>query len=116
MKALSVIQPWASMIASGYKTIETRTYKTNYRGDLLICASKTENPNFGDLDAATYPKGVTLCVVKLVDCVPMAAIHEEGARCAVYPNAWAWILEDVRKVEPFPVKGKLGLFEVEVKL
>ncbi len=38
MKALSIKQPWAHYIASGQKTIETRTWETKYRGPLLICA------------------------------------------------------------------------------
>jgi hypothetical protein len=39
VKGLSVKQPWAGFIADGRKTIETRTWKTDYRGPLLICAS-----------------------------------------------------------------------------
>jgi len=39
MKAISVKQPWAALIGAGVKTIETRVWKTYYRGDLLICAS-----------------------------------------------------------------------------
>lgn len=39
MKALSLRQPWAWLVVTGYKTIETRTWKTNYRGLLLIHAS-----------------------------------------------------------------------------
>lgn len=37
--ALSVRQPWADRIARGIKTIELRTWRTNYRGPLLICAA-----------------------------------------------------------------------------
>lgn len=114
MKVLSIRQPWASMIATGHKTIETRKWKTDYRGDLLICSSKKHD---GDTDSFhPFLYGRALCIVKLTDCVPMTAIHEAAAKCAVYPKAWAWILEDVRVIEPFPVKGKLGLFEVEVRL
>jgi hypothetical protein len=40
MKALSVKQPWADLIASGQKTIETRNWYTPYRGNILICSSK----------------------------------------------------------------------------
>ena len=40
MKALSLWQPWASLIATGAKTWETRSWPTAYRGPLLICASK----------------------------------------------------------------------------
>lgn len=40
MKALSIKQPWASLVATGIKNIECRTWKTNYRGEILICSSK----------------------------------------------------------------------------
>lgn len=38
MKALTVLQPWASLLACGRKKIETRSWKTNYRGKILIHA------------------------------------------------------------------------------
>ena len=41
MKALSVKQPWASLIASGKKSLEIRTWRTDHRGPLLIVASRT---------------------------------------------------------------------------
>ena len=40
MKALSLWEPWASLIRTGAKTRETRPWHTNYRGKLLICAAK----------------------------------------------------------------------------
>jgi hypothetical protein len=40
MKAISLWQPWASLIATGAKTIETRSWETKYRGPLVICAAK----------------------------------------------------------------------------
>ena len=40
MKALTVWQPWATLLATGYKTVETRSWKTNYRGKILIHAAK----------------------------------------------------------------------------
>ena len=45
MIALSVKQPWASLIASGRKQIETRVWSTPYRGPLLICAG--QSPDIG---------------------------------------------------------------------
>jgi hypothetical protein len=45
MKALSIIQPWATLLAMGAKKIETRSYRTPYRGPLLIHASKTLSPS-----------------------------------------------------------------------
>lgn len=38
--ALTVKQPWAHLICHGYKSIENRSWNTNYRGPLLIHASK----------------------------------------------------------------------------
>ena len=43
MKALSLIQPWADLILSGKKTIELRTWNTNFRGEFLIHASQKED-------------------------------------------------------------------------
>lgn len=40
MKTLTLKQPWASLIANGYKKYEFRTWKTNYRGPILIHAGK----------------------------------------------------------------------------
>ncbi|WP_321377032.1 ASCH domain-containing protein [Trichococcus shcherbakoviae] len=40
MKGISLWEPWASLIACGAKRYETRSWPTNYRGPLLICASK----------------------------------------------------------------------------
>lgn len=41
MKALSIKQPWAWLIANGHKNIENRDWPTNFRGRFLIHASKT---------------------------------------------------------------------------
>ena len=41
MKAISIKQPWASLIAHGIKDIENRTWATKYRGKVLIHASGT---------------------------------------------------------------------------
>ena len=40
MKCISILQPWASLVALGHKRIETRSWNTKYRGELLIHASK----------------------------------------------------------------------------
>ena len=38
MKVLTLKQPWASLVANGYKVYEFRSWKTNYRGEILIHA------------------------------------------------------------------------------
>jgi len=107
MKALSLHQPWASMIASGAKTIETRTKSTNYRGDLLIVSTKKpEIPGF--------PLGQALCIAKLVNCRPMIASDEAAARCKLNEGAFSWVLSEIRQIKPFYVRGQQGLFEVEL--
>jgi hypothetical protein len=105
MKALSVKQPWANMIANGEKAIETRTWSTDYRGDLLIVSSRKPD---------IPPAGYALAVVRVVDCRRMTKMDESAARCPIYPGAYAWVLDSVRKVNPFPVKGRLGVFDVGV--
>lgn len=118
MKALSIKQPWASLIAEGHKTIETRTWATDYRGPLLICSSKGVDEKaldeFREM-ISSAPCGFALAVVDLVDCVPMTYEHEQDALCGVYSGAFAWRLKRVRRIRPFRVRGKLGLFEVEVE-
>ena len=45
MKVLSVIEPWATLIKEKQKFIETRSWKTSYRGELYIHASSKKNKN-----------------------------------------------------------------------
>lgn len=45
MKVISLLQPWASLVILGHKKIETRSWNTKYRGDLLIHASKRWDNN-----------------------------------------------------------------------
>ena len=107
MKALSVRQPWASMIVSGEKTIETRGWSTYYRGDLLICSTK--QPIF-----PMQPSGYALAIAELIDCRPMIQNDELLACCKIYPGAYSWILKNIRLIKQFPVKGRLGLFDVDL--
>lgn len=62
MKALSVRNPWAQRILEGKKTFEYRTWKTNYRGDLLICS--TVSPKIKDTIC-----GHAVCMVRLNDVI-----------------------------------------------
>ena len=105
MKALSVKQPWANAIASGEKTIETRTWRTGYRGELLVVSSKIPNIPMA---------GYALCIVTLIDCMQMKLGDEVSAMCPLYANAYSRFLRDVRRIDPFPVKGQLRLYEVEL--
>ena len=43
MKAITVWQPWAQLLAEGKKHDETRSWRTNYRGEILIHAAKSDH-------------------------------------------------------------------------
>jgi activating signal cointegrator 1 len=85
MRALTLWQPWASLIAVGAKTIETRGWSTSYRGPLLIHAAKfrcaqpwrlavpiAAVPAVDALDRP-LPLGAVVAAADLVDCVPILA-------------------------------------------
>ena len=108
MKAISLQQPWASMIARGEKTVETRRWSTSYRGELLIASTKKPK-------LLALPSGFALCVVDMIGCVPMRKEHEVGACCPMYHGAYAWILANIRPFRrPFAVRGSQGFYEVEL--
>lgn len=76
MKVLIIIEPWATLIKKGKKVIETRSWKTSYRGELYIHASnkkiKTDEHINGLLRLIpNIPMGYSniICKCKLVDCI-----------------------------------------------
>jgi len=123
MKAISVQQPFAYEILSGQKTIEVRSWDTLHRGDLLICSSgkpaysREEMEEVEEEYGCTFLYGRALCVVRIADVRLMRKGDEEEALMdEVDPEAYSWVLEDVRLVVPVPVKGKQGLFDVDDSL
>ena len=104
MKALSIKEPWASLISNGHKTIETRTWKTAYRGKLLLCASRKPKSTIS---------GMAFAIADLADIQLMKKEDEGKACCEIYNRAYSWFLENVTPIKPFPVKGQLGLFDVD---
>lgn len=122
MKALSVKQPWASYLVCGVKTIECRSWPTKYRGDLLICSSKGDAIiDFEDLDEGVIlPGGMALGVVNLFDCDRM---KKEYLDAAMTPEEWdnevlkgfAWHIKPVFEIIPVPIKGKLGIYNIDIQ-
>lgn len=115
MKALSVRQPYATLIATGEKTIEWRSWKTPHRGALMICSSASWAEGEWDIaeeDRDQFPRGVTLCTVDLVDCRPFKKKDLEAAFMEKNPGGYAWVLANPVFITPRPIKGKLHLFEV----
>ncbi len=112
MKALSIQPIWAMYVALGLKTVECRSWKTDYRGSLLICASS--QPEF-PLSIAKH----ALCVVNLDDVVPFTPEHLEPAMMETegfVEGYYAWLFSDIRWIKPFPVKGKLHLYDVDHRI
>ena len=108
MKALSIHPVYAGLIFAGQKTIEVRTWKTDYRGDILICSTAKKFHY-------TIPSHA-LCVVRLADIVPLKVSHLDAAclpKSEYNKDAFAWILDDLRIIRPFYVKGKLSLWECD---
>lgn len=111
MKALSVRQPWASLIAQGRKTIEIRTWLTRHRGELAIVAST----NLSREGIAKYdirePRGAVVCVVELLDVRPWRAGDDvralsDGTGC------YSWELRVLYQTQHVRQLGRLSLFEI----
>lgn len=98
--AISLKDPWGPMIISRRKTIETRTWRPNLRGTIIICSS-----------ASNGRSGQALGMVDLVDDWVMTEKDVGRACCNVYPRAIAWSLRNARPfARPFDVKGKLNFW------
>lgn len=120
MKAITIQQPYAFEIMTGQKTIELGARDTLHRGELLICSarkpafSQEEMEEMEEEYGCLFLYGQALCVVRLSDVRPMKKGDEEKALADKFnPEAYSWVLEDVRPVIPFPVKGQQGLFDVD---
>ena len=122
MKVITIKQPWASLIAEGYKEYEFRTWKTNYRGEILIHAGKGIDKKamerFKYLNL-TYPRGEIIAKAEITDCI---IVDKEVSKQLlkkdklVYHNLKNWMgygfkLENVKKITPIKIKGKLSLWE-----
>lgn len=109
MKALTIMPEYAMNIALGEKTVEVRTWKTNYRGPLLITSSARKRKGL--------IAGYALCTVNLVDCVPLTKALCKKALMNWEPGMgdqyYAWILDENNLIIPQPVKGKLSLWECD---
>jgi len=118
MKVLTIKNPWASLIIEGYKEYEFRTWKTLYRGKILIHAGlSTEN-----IDVSKYNlnmiKGAIIGEAELVDCILVDEKLDQELRNKdniIYKNnhigIYAWKLKNIKKYKkPIYIKGKLGLW------
>lgn len=123
MKVITIKQPWASLIASGIKEYEFRSWKTNYRGKLLIhagCGVDKEISNFKELNLE-YPKKRIVALVELVDCLKLddnlnkKIINENNiAYGKKYREGYAWKIKLIKKIDSDKeINGKLGLWNID---
>ena len=124
MKVLSIKEPFATSIKDGVKIYETRSWKTNYRGEIYIHASLSLSKSERVESANKYLKseikpGFILCKCELVDCIPMTDefikyINKETSEYdyGLYSEGrYAWKLKVLEVLdEPIPAKGKLGIW------
>ncbi len=116
MKTLSVRPEWAHLILHGGKLTENRTWRTKYRGPLLIHASLRPDPEARGFAAglgleipAVVPRGAILGSVYLVDVV------DDSDSPWAEPGQQHWLLECPQPwPEPVPAKGDLGLWDFEL--
>ena len=113
LRVLNIKQPWAGLIASREKTMEVRSWRTHYRGRVVIAASKAfdkgeaAQPHL-DLKA---PRGVTLCHARLSDVIPGERKHRNSTGGFDPTGYWCWVLEDIQPVPQIAITGKLGLWK-----
>lgn len=111
MKALSIDSDYAVLIATGEKTIECRTWSTDYRGELLICSNRLVVPG-------TFPRhAIAICNLKNVREFQKADIDAACMEKGDFQKGlYAWELEMSCFVIPFKVRGMPGLFDVDDSL
>ncbi len=140
MKAITIWQPWASLIAAGVKRIETRSCSTAYRGPLAIHAAlqlsisqrylcsrepfrsalmQAGLPWSEGLRGYEFPLGAVVAVVQLAACIritdgTLLPPEPERSLGEYRRGRWMWVLRNVRRL-PRPVRavGQQGLWEWE---
>ena len=128
MKVITIKQPFATLIAEGLKEYEFRTWKTSYRGEILIHAGKgfdkkaMERFKYLNLE---YPSGCIIAKATITDCVYVDDTLKEELQKKddkVYYgvinkdsnwDGYGFKLENIEKISPIEIKGKLSLWNYE---
>ena len=124
MKVLTIREPFATLIKDKVKIYETRSWKTNYRGEIYIHAAKAKSKASNASIASTYLKSREnsehiICKCLLKDCIYMDEnfIKEVKKNKKEYNSGhyeigrYAWQLEVIEVLEePIYAKGQLGIW------
>lgn len=140
IKALTISQPFAALIASGEKFVENRTWETLYRGWLLIHAGAgTQYLSKAEIARRGLPTRCIVAVARLVHCVHVARLRQCAAQGKPYhrelsttetrriaehvhtEGPFGFVLGDVQPLErPIACSGLQGLWnpseEIRVQL
>ena len=131
MKAISLWQPWASAVAIGAKTIETRSWFTPHRGLLAIHAAKKNTPDLrefftwnaceplrraGITSFDQLPFGAIIATCRMMECLRTTDLDgltdQERALGDYSPGRYAWVFADIEPLEkPVPYRGFQSLFD-----
>ena len=127
MKTLTIKQPFATLIVEGLKEYEFRTWKTNYRGEVLIHAGKGVDKKAMkkyEYLGLEYPKGCIIGKATITDCIKIddnARKKLKEKNSIIYSNiidnkdwnGYGFKLENVEKLENIEVCGKLSFWEFD---
>ena len=127
MKTLTIKQPFATLIVEGLKEYEFRTWKTNYRGEILIHAGKGVDKKAMkkyEYLGLEYPKGCIIGKATITDCIKIdddARKKLKEKNSIIYSNiidnkdwnGYGFKLENVEKLENIEVCGKLSFWEFD---
>lgn len=127
MKVISIQEPFASLVKEGVKKLETRSWRTNYRGEIYIHASKKKvsvkddrtRRLVGYLNDSDFKYGYIIARAKLVNCIYMDKEFLSDVNnnmiekdCGHYEEGrYAWVLDDVEVLgNPICANGQLGIW------
>jgi hypothetical protein len=127
VKALTICQPYAHLIAQGRKTCENRTWETRYRGLLYIHAGKSrqwlnldEDGTDDGIHVDQMEFGAVVAICRLAACLhidsrllPEWTAKMTDEQKGHVSGEYCWILTDVHPVQPFPWKGAQGLWDCD---
>ena len=125
MKCLSVSQPFADLIISGKKTIELRTWNTNFRGEFLVHSPiKIRTEDCKRLKITSQLKtGVIVGKAEIYDVKVYKNTNEikkdqrfHFASKNFQKKIYGFMLKNAKALRvPIPWKGQLGFFEVDLQ-
>jgi hypothetical protein len=120
IKALTIRQPWAELILRGRKPYELRSWRTSYRGPLVIHAAMrvdSEDAKRLGLNPETLITGAFVGVAVLSDVRPYTRedarlLKKRRAGFGWFPRKFSWVLKRPRRISPVKAKGQLSLFKL----